>query len=82
MADMSDWILGAVAAGFVAWSFAVFRAIGAVGMLANRVAALELDKRSHSDLPWHTEAGTRIRLIEDRINRLEEISHRKDDDHD
>lgn len=69
--DITNWLLGLVAAGFLGWSFAVFRAINAVAILAARVQSLENERHNHEGMPWHSEAGTRIRLIEERVERLE-----------
>ena len=65
------WLLGAVAAGFLAWSFAVWRAVASVEVLANQVIKIEATLESHRERPWHNEAGHLIRLQATQLDRLE-----------
>jgi len=88
MEDLTDWLLGAVAAGFVGWSIVVIRAIATVQVLASKLVSMEdslklveSNLKEHEGLDWHSEAGTRIRIIERRIDFLEgaaDIDHHND----
>jgi len=81
MEDVTNWLLGAVAAGFVGWSIVVVRAISTVQVLASKLLAIEMDMKAHEKLDWHNEAGTRIRIIERRVDSLEaaeDIDHHND----
>lgn len=72
MSNLDQWLLGLVAAGFAGWSFAIIRAISAVQIITARVDQLTNNVRDHLALSWHDEAGTRIRLLEERIKHLED----------
>lgn len=88
MEDATNWLLGAVATGFVGWSIVVVRAIATVQVLASKLVSIEASLKSaesnlkeHEDLDWHSEAGTRIRIMERRIDSLEgaaDIDHHND----
>jgi hypothetical protein len=65
------WLLGIVAAGFLSWSFAVFKATYSIELLADKMIAIEQELDKHQDRPWHNEAGHMIRLQSDTIARME-----------
>lgn len=71
------WLIGIAAAGllsfaggFITWSFAVDRAINAVENLGETIGRMEQRNDQHDARPWHAEAGTRIRLIEEKLERI------------
>lgn len=65
------WMMGIVAAGFLSWSFAVFKATYSIELLADKMLAVEEELDKHRDRPWHSEAGHMIRLQSDTIDRME-----------
>lgn len=67
------WLLGIVAAGFLSWSIAVFKATNSVEILAGKLLDLEHEADKHNDQPWHAEAGHLIRLQAEQLARLEAL---------